>query len=329
MNILVFLDNSITNNILNLQLVKAIQKLKNHNTQIHVIIIDDISDTEKSNMIQELNIDKLYIATIPSNIKENRFVYKNTCIKTLESFIQTNNYNLIINNDSLLSKEIFAILALKLNIPIYSDIIDICIKEQNLCIKKPLYGGKIYANIMLSTSELKILNIRPNSFFNNNSTTITNNSISIENIPPVFKTNISTNIHLLNKTTNDDTEDLTNAKVVVAGGRGVNGVEGFELLKKLAHKLKGATGASRAAVDAGYAPYSMQIGQTGKTVNPLVYIACGISGSIQHLAGMQTSQTIIAINNNAEAPIFKIADYGIIDDLNLILPSFISMLENE
>jgi len=184
---------------------------------------------------------------------------------------------------------------------------------------RPIYAGKAFEHRQFQSDELRIVTIRPNNFPAAEAIdSYVTGSCHIQALsfqPPTLQAAISEIVRRASGKI-----DLTEADVVVAGGRGVRSKEGFKPLEELAEALGGAVGASRAACDAGYCDYAMQIGQTGKVVTPTLYIACGISGAIQHLAGMSQSRTIIAINKDPDAPIFSIADYGIVGDLFEVVP---------
>jgi len=184
---------------------------------------------------------------------------------------------------------------------------------------RPLYAGKVLANVTIE--DTAFFTVRPNSFV-------------IEDIEEKagevkgFDADLGTDygyevVEVL--TSGGDAVDLAEADRIISGGRSLKSAENFEILQSAAGKIGAAVGASRAAVDAGYAPHSMQVGQTGKTVNPSLYIAAGISGAIQHLAGMRTSKVIVAVNKDADAPIFQHSTYGIVGDLFEVVP----MLEAE
>nr|WP_145164260.1 electron transfer flavoprotein subunit alpha/FixB family protein [Paenibacillus terrae] len=180
---------------------------------------------------------------------------------------------------------------------------------------RPIYAGKAFEQKSF-TDGPQVVTIRPNNLSPAPSVSSPGEIIEIDYAPSGSLRSIVKDI--VRKTSGK--VDLTEAKIIVSGGRGVKSAEGFKPLEELADLLHGAVGASRAACDAGYCDYSMQIGQTGKVVTPEIYIACGISGAIQHLAGMSQSRVIIAINKDPEAPIFKVADYGIVGDLFEVVP---------
>ncbi|MCF6344627.1 MAG: FAD-binding protein [Devosiaceae bacterium] len=221
------------------------------------------------------------------------------------------NYNMFMSCASSNGKNIMPRVAALLDVMQISEIIEVLSADS---FKRPIYAGNAILSVQ-SLDEKKVITVRTSSF----SSVGTSNDAPIEEIAEPSEIGLSS---FVNAQYSDSARpDLTAAKIVISGGRAFGSAEKFnELLNPLADRLGAAIGASRAAVDAGYANNDLQVGQTGKIVAPDLYIACGISGAIQHVAGMSSSKTIVAINKDADAPIFQIADYGLVADLFEALP---------
>lgn len=204
--------------------------------------------------------------------------------------------------------------AVKLNSGIVMDCMKLDVKDNQIIATRPVYAGKALIDVKL-VSDVKIFTIRPNVF---KPQLVDSDSAQVEE-RQIENPNLKTKVTSFKKS--EGKLDVAEADIIVSGGRGMKGPEHFHLIEELAEVLGAAVGASRAVVDAGWRPHREQVGQTGKTVSPSLYIACGISGAIQHLAGMSSSKYIVAINKDKDAPIFNVADYGIAGDVFEILPA--------
>ncbi len=183
---------------------------------------------------------------------------------------------------------------------------------------RPIFNGKAFNHVKFNAGKRQMASVRPNTF-----AAPTEGDASAERVDVAFEAGANDGRSVTKEIakTGGDEKDVTEAAIVVTGGRSLKSEENFKIIYDLAHALDGAVGASRAACDAGYQPHSRQVGLTGKTVTPQLYMACGVSGAIQHLAGMRGSRRIVAINTDPEAPIFNVADYGIVGDLFELVPA--------
>lgn len=235
--------------------------------------------------------------------------------KVLLNFIQSSKPQIVLATASSVGKDVVPRLAAKLKAGLATDCIDLTVANGKLKARRPIFAGKALIDVQF-LSDIQMATVRPNSFPLKPSDT---SKKALVKKVQAGAGSLRVRVKEV-KEAEHGMKDLAEAEIIVAGGRALGSSENFKCIRELAQVLGATVGASRAAVDAGYISHDHQVGQTGKTVNPKLYIACGISGAIQHIAGMRTSKVIVAINKDPEAPIFGKADYGIVGDLFTLLP---------
>ena len=291
--------------------LNAITAASQINEDLHVLVIGNKADSVTKSISEVPNVKK--VIHIDNEIYENYIAENYTPIIIKHS----ENYSHIVCSANTFGKNLMPRVAALLDTSQVSDIIKV-ISEDTF--QRPIYAGNAFATVK-STDKKKCITIRPTSF---DAATTTGGSAEIAKAENLETTTLTK--FLKREEVKSDRPELGTARIVISGGRGMQSGDNFKLITAVADKLNAAIGASRAAVDAGYITNDHQVGQTGKVVVPDLYIAVGISGAIQHLAGMKESKIIVAINKDGEAPIFSVADYGLEADLFEALPQFLEEL---
>lgn len=235
--------------------------------------------------------------------------------QAVEAAIRKSNATIVLMPATAMGKDLAPRLAARFKAGIASDVTHLEVNGGRVVITRPVFAGKAYQKLTITTP-IQFITLRPNVF----RAEADAQNASVETLAVDIKTPRAKVRELLVES--GKKVELTEADAIVSGGRGLKAPENWHLITELADALGGAQGASRAVVDAGWRPHEEQVGQTGKTVSPKLYVACGVSGAIQHLAGMSSSKVIVAVNSDPEAPIFKVADYGIVGDVFDVLPAF-------
>ncbi len=238
--------------------------------------------------------------------------------------VKDNEPDVFMAGGSIAGRDLCAWVAYDLDAGYIADVNDVRVDGDKVMATHPVYAGKLRSEAFV-TEGVQIISTRNRAFAALEANDGAEGDIDYADAV-VDEDDIATSVGGIEE--KEGGVSLTEASIIVSGGRGVGGPEGFEPVQKLANALSGAMGASRAAVDAGWIPYAHQVGQTGKTVSPDLYIACGISGAIQHQAGMNTSKVVVAINKDGDAPIFKLARYGVVGDLFEIVPALTAEFES-
>lgn len=283
-----------------------------HGMKVHAVVVGSPSE-EAVAKVSGFKPDKVLVADDPLFANYSAQSYA----AALATAVRNENAKLVLVSATAMGKEVAARTAAKFQTSVLSDVISLELNG-NAKASRPVYSGKANAEVE-SKGSVGFVSLRPNVF-----PLIQpdgNHKPEVQKLDAgISPDQVKGKVIEVHKTVSE-TVELSEAEIIVSGGRGLKGPENYHLIEDLAKVLGAATGASRAIVDAGWVDHQLQVGQTGKVVSPTLYIACGISGAIQHLAGMSSSKYIVAINKDPEAPIFKLADYGIVGDVFQILPA--------
>jgi electron transfer flavoprotein alpha subunit len=279
-----------------------------------VLLGSNIKD--KAGELGQYGADKVLVADDPRLETYTTDAY----VSVISELVKANDPAVLLLGASVQGKDLSARLSAALDVGMAQDCTAFAVEDGNLTATRPVYAGKSYVKVAFENSFPQMATARPNVMAisepdASKSADVVDASFSLDD------GNLKTKVVEVLKDESGKV-DLTEADKIVSGGRGMKGPENYKILEDLADLIGASVGASRSAVDAGWRPHSDQVGQTGKVVSPNLYIACGISGAIQHLAGMSTSKVIVAINKDEEAPIFQKADYGVVGDLFDVVPAF-------
>jgi electron transfer flavoprotein alpha subunit len=253
---------------------------------------------------------KVYVAETPDKLYNTE-----TYTQVVSDLIKQVQPQIVLAGATAMGRDLTARVAARVGAGLATDCTDLRVEDGKVVMRRPVYSGKAYIELV-STASPAMASVRPNTYGPAaQDAGRTAEVVKVEAKAGAPRATVKEVVK-----TAGDKPDLTEAEIIVSGGRAMKAAENFKILHEFADVIGATVGASRAAVDSGYAPHSMQVGQTGKVVNPKLYFAVGISGAIQHLAGMRTSKVIVAINKDPDAPIFQKADYGIVDDLWKVVP---------